>query len=563
MQKTSDKKIVEQLVNIFVAKGLEYIIISPGSRNAPLIIAFANHPKVKAISIIDERSAAFFALGMAQKIRKPVAIASTSGSATLNYAPAISEAYYQQIPLLVITADRPLEWIDQGEGQAIRQTSIYHNYIKTSINLPVDAYVDDDLWYAERLINSAINEAQSFPLGPVHINLPFREPIYEQKNIENHKAKIIDEIKGVAYLSESEWSNLLNRINRFSKILILVGTMEHNSRLERIFERLSEKGFVIISETISNLSSDKFFSTIDRDITFSKNNELSSQLQPDLLITVGHSIISKRIKALLRNNPATEHWNIGFTYTPQDTFKSLTASIQTNEFAFFNEFEKRISKIDYTYYNIWAKLHQRRRLIHNKYIKSIQWSDFVVFNSIFSHIPNGIEIQLGNSTPVRYAQLFDFNVKCTWHSNRGTSGIDGSSSTAVGYAYLHSQITLLITGDISFYYDSNALWNNYLSSKLRIIVINNRGGGIFRYIPGPDTTEQLEEFFETKQQNRTAGQLAKIHNIPYFSASNNADLLKQLKSFFDESSQAKILEVFTPNEKNSVVLREYFNQLNN
>ncbi|MBM3435453.1 MAG: 2-succinyl-5-enolpyruvyl-6-hydroxy-3-cyclohexene-1-carboxylic-acid synthase, partial [Bacteroidetes bacterium] len=252
---TSDKKSAALLAEIFVKKGLKYIIISPGSRNAPLILSFAGHPEIKALSIIDERSAAFFALGMAQQLKQTVAIACTSGTAALNYAPAIAEAYYQKVPLLIITADRPKEMIDQGDGQTIRQKNLYRNYIKAGYEIPEDIQNNEEFESAVKLINKAINLTCFPDYGPVHINLPFSEPIYNQVNSHEWKVKIIRPNIRLFNLSENKVSTYSRSWNKYKKKLLIAGMMDPNIAVIRLLKIISDDpSVVLLTETTSNLA---------------------------------------------------------------------------------------------------------------------------------------------------------------------------------------------------------------------------------------------------------------------------------------------------------------------
>ncbi len=562
MYKTTNKKLIIELVELLAIKQVTNVVISPGSRNAPLIIALANHPEIKSFVVVDERSAAFFALGMAQILNTPVAIVSTSGSAALNYAPAISEAYYQQIPLIVITADRPTEWINQGEGQAIDQVQIYRNFIKSSFNLPLDVFSNDELWYANRTINQAINDSITKPNGPVHINAPLREPIYNTEMIQEYRPRVFQYVIPDSKLPEYQISDLRTILSSNKKILILAGMLPQNIVLNNLLIELTKKNVVVLTETISNLHSERFFGVIDRNITITDNNDFEMQLIPDVLITIGHSVVSKRIKALLRKTKIAHHWNVGYTYSAQDTYQALTLDFQLMETVFLQQLLNIDFNGDEHYYNRWQNLHNFRKQKHHQFLQNCEWSDFLAYNTIFNNLPSKSHIHLGNSTPARYAQLFDYPENYTWLSNRGTSGIDGSTSTAVGYAIKNEQFTILISGDLSFYYDANALWNNYLNRKLRIIVFNNQGGNIFRYIPGPDSTTELDMYFEAVQSGRTAGHLANMYQIPYFSAHNQTELNSVIKSFFELSEKPAILEIFTPRLIDATVLREYFKFLN-
>ena len=288
---TSSKTNVSLLANIFIKRGLSDIIISPGSRNAPLVIAFAGRKDIRALSIVDERSAAFFALGMAQQLGRAVAIACTSGSAVLNYAPAIAEAYYQKIPLLVLTADRPPELIDHGDGQTIRQKDVYRNYIKKSFELPV--VVDDPATFqiAEQVINRAIDETMIPEPGPVHINIPLREPLY---------GKTDEDISGRAFHIEQvleepddeEMEVISKRWNNSEKVLIITGQMSPDSILNGRLKALAKlDNIVVLSETTSNLVGHNFIDCIDNVVSTIDDDE-SSDFQPDLLISLGGQVVS-------------------------------------------------------------------------------------------------------------------------------------------------------------------------------------------------------------------------------------------------------------------------------
>jgi len=557
---TSDKKIVSELVEIFVNKKIEDIVLTPGSRNAPLIISFDNHPQINTYSIVDERSAAFFALGMAQRKQKPIALACTSGTASLNYAPAIAEAYYQGIPLIILTADRPPERIDQGDGQAMRQRNVYANYIKASFELPVEAYTNDELWYANREINEAINLASTGKPGPVHINIPLREPIYNQIDKIKTPLRILHNQKIDKKLSESVWNEILQKINNSYKVMIVCGLLQPDEELKNELRKLAQKGVVVLTETISNLTDELFFNTIDSLIT-SFSPAQKKDFVPDLVIQLGHSIVSKRIKSWLREFNIVENWQINDFGKWEDTFDALTNYIELNPKNFFKELNKRLIVLKAkNYYTKWDKLRAQIRGKHHEFMKTTLWSDLLVHQFIYAHIPDKIHVQLANSTVVRYSQLFSQKKGVVFRGNRGLSGIEGASSTAVGYAYAHKDITLFISGDISFYYDINAFWNKYLHPDLKIIVLNNAGGDIFRYISGPDTTNQLERFFAT-QQNRSAFDIAKMYNLSYLKAQNYNELQNVWQNFLEKNKRPVILEIFTPKESNSSVLRNYFKNL--
>jgi 2-succinyl-5-enolpyruvyl-6-hydroxy-3-cyclohexene-1-carboxylate synthase len=556
---TSDKKSIAILAEIFVKKGLRHIVISPGSRNAPIIIAFANHPDIEAISIVDERSAAFFALGIAQQTGKTVAIACTSGSAALNYAPAIAEAYYQKIPLLILTADRPADMIDMGDGQTIRQKNVYANFVKENYELPLEINTKAELDKTVDVINEAINFTVSPDSGPIHINLPFAEPIYNQ--VENHQwdFNITNPDSEHKSIGKNELVALAKIWNSSSKKLLLVGMMQPNPALCRVLRKITKnESVVLLTETTSNLESEDCACPCIDKVVSTITEEERPDFQPDLLITFGGHIISKMVKQFIRKNRPVHHWHIDPVETKMDTYQCLSKGIQILPTDFFTQLLPEIKSVKSDFQIIWKKRNERSEKRHEEFLGYADYSDLKVFESLLKNIPEASHLQLSNSTPVRYVQLFRPYRKLFYFSNRGTSGIDGVVSTAAGAAFSTGKPTTLITGDLAFFYDSNALMNNYLNENLRIIIINNSGGGIFRFIPGPDTTENLEQFFEAKH-NLKARYIAKAYGIPYFSANNFSELNSTLKSFYlPQNGKTAILEIFTPNEKNALILRDYF-----
>jgi len=549
---------IEHLVEICVQKGIKNIVISPGSRNAPIIIAFSNHPKINCLSIVDERSAAFFALGMAQQSVETVAIACTSGSAALNYAPAIAEAFYQHIPLLVLTADRPKEWIDQADSQTIKQRYLYANYIKKSFELPQYYSNNDELWYADRIINEAIDHCQSPNPGPVHINLPFAEPLYDGYKHQRPKLKIIRNTKTINTLSQIELDTLVNTWNASTKKMIIVGMMNPNPELNRLLSIISsDPSLMILTENTSNLHHSDFNSCIDRTLAGIPEGE-EAAFVPEILVSIGNQLISKKIKAFFRQHQPKEHWHIDESITFLDTFQSLTNNIQLKPETFFAQLNDRIVHQKSDFSGLWEKTYRQSLEKHQLFLSKCVYSDFTVFEMLLNAIPENSNLQLANSTPVRYAQLFNMRDDLTYNSNRGTSGIDGSLSTAAGAAFSSKKKTTVLLGDLSFFYDSNGLWNHYLSDELKIIVINNQGGGIFRFLNGPSDVKNFETFFETTH-NFSAKGIADSFNIAYQSASDLESLKKELEFFYSpDHHKTGILEIFTPRELNAVILRDYF-----
>lgn len=544
--------LAQSVIEICRLKGIQHIVISPGSRNAPLTIGFTNNEAFQCYSIVDERCAAFFALGIAQQIKKPVAVVCTSGSALLNYYPAIAEAFYSQIPLVVISADRPQNKIDIGDGQTIRQENVFANHSLFNANLTEDASADND-----KLINEAIS-VSAFQKGPVHINVPFEEPLYDtqdfcsvQPKIESNE-NVINKLE-FSYETYDFW-------NQAEKKLILVGELFPNSIEEKVIQKIaSDPSVVVFTEKTSNLHHKSFISNIDTIITPFTEEDFK-EFQPDLLVTFGGMIVSKRIKAFLRKYQPKNHWHID-ELRAYDTFGCLTKHFLCNP----NDFlDMHTSNLAYRNESIYkAKLDEiriKRAQKQKEFVESVTFSDFKVFDIITKALPKNIQLQVSNSSAIRYLQLVDLDSSIEVFCNRGTSGIDGSTTTAIGAALVNNKPTVLITGDISFFYDSNALWNNYIPKNFKIILVNNGGGGIFRILPGHKETETFAKFFETSH-NLDASNLCKMFGFDYFSAKNEDEVEKGLEMFFTENNKPILLEIFTPEKENDKILKEYFKKL--
>lgn len=551
----SNKLSVQLIGEVLYRYGITDIILSPGSRNAPLTIHFTNHQEYTCYSIVDERSAAFFALGMAQSKKKPVAICCTSGTASANYYPAIIEAFYQNIPIVVLTADRPENYVDIFDGQTIRQKNMYSNHIYGSYQLSEsesEESITQNFLDLKKALNTCVLKS-----GPIHINIPFSEPLYEQTDqIEISFEKLTLPEKNY---NSDKYKPLFSTWNNFSKKMILVGMQQPNSELNKLLEKLAEReDTIILTEVTSNLNSSKFYPNIDR-YMFPFGEEALDDYKPELLLTIGQNIVSKKIKDFLRKSKLKSHWHLDEYWHP-DTYFSLTEKIEENPVIFLKELVK-VPPVASSYSLLWKQLKDERQLRHNDFIKNLPFSDLRVIKTLDEKIPDAYNLQISNSSMIRYAQLFNFNSKNKIFCNRGASGIDGATSTAVGFAVADTHPTLLITGDIGFFYDSNALWNKYIPNTFRIILVNNGGGDIFKIIPGPDSSNSLEEYFVTRH-NRTARLMAQEYNFEYIQAHNQQELLKELDSFFLCSEKPKLLEINTINQPNSRILREYFNYLN-
>ncbi len=549
------KKILSQTVTqLCLAKKIDHIVISPGSRNAPLTIGFTENSAFKNFSIVDERCAAFFALGIAQQLNHPVALVCTSGSALLNYYPAIAEAYYSNIPLVIISADRPEHLVEIGDGQTIKQEGVFSNHILYNANCKEgEKYQDSN----ENLINTAFNISIT-KKGPVHINVPFSEPLYEtvaSQMVQPVHINLDQTHSNFDPLSHV-YMDFVEQWNVASRKMILVGVLAPNSLEQKYLDSLvQDESVIILTETTSNLHHEHIFPAIDQLIA-PLDEDGFKNLKPDLLLTFGGLIVSKKIKAFLRKYAPKDHYHID-PYKGYDTFFKLKYHFDTDVNSFMTQFISNIKQVKSTYRNFWLNTKTHRLMGHKRYLEHIPFSDFSVFNTLFKEAPKNIQLQLANSATIRYAQLFGLHASFDVFCNRGTSGIDGSTSTAIGAAHASSKQTVFITGDLSFFYDSNALWNNYIRKDFRIIIVNNSGGGIFRILPGNKDSDNFSKFFETNHQ-LTAEKVAQLYGFEYRDAHSTESLESALGDFYDESSVPRILEVFTPSNINDRILLEYF-----
>jgi 2-succinyl-5-enolpyruvyl-6-hydroxy-3-cyclohexene-1-carboxylate synthase len=544
------KELAQIVISACHQFNIDTVVISPGSRNAPLTIGFSNHKKIQALSIVDERCAAFFALGIAQQTQKPVAILCTSGSALLNYYPAIAEAFYSNIPLVVISADRPKHLIDIGDGQTIRQENVFENHILFSANL-----IENEKYKTRnsQLIGEALQIAVS-QKGPVHINVPFEEPLYD--TVGDLKEFNFPHISMSSLeFSHIDYGNLSKIWNAAEKKMILVGVNYPDEELYQLMDFYADdESVLILTETTSNLQNKKAINSIDQ-LIFSLDDIQFKELQPEVLITFGGMIVSKRVKSFLRAYQPKHHWNID-EKKAINTFFCLSEFIQTKPLDFFLNFSTSIIKKESTYQSKWLQVRDEKRVKHAAYVSKIKHSDFKVFEQALESIPRNCKLQISNSSIIRYAQLFSVKDSINIFCNRGTSGIDGSTSTAIGAAFAKNNQTVFITGDLSFFYDSNALWNKNIPKSFRIIIINNSGGGIFKIIPGPKSTN-ASKYFETPHC-LTAEHLCKMHDFEYQKAFSTESVNEQLKGFYETSEKPKILEIFTPSEENDLILTAYF-----
>ena len=537
--------LLEKATQICTEHGITHAVLCPGSRSAPVALSFLRNAAIKCFVIPDERSAAYTALGMAKSLQKPVVLVCTSGTAALNFAPAIAEAFFSEVPLLVLTADRPPEWLGQADNQAIYQQNIYGKHVKQSYTFPVDLEHADAQWFALRQLNEAINFTTQKPQAPVHINIPLREPLYlvdrEETPTQKIPYKITKLAETKAFLADDIYAELAN----YKRIICVAGMNAPNTELQQILtQTISQNKLVFVPDITSNLHDveDSFsFAELVLDIA---DNQTLETFSPDLILTFGGPIVSKSIKQFLRKSNA-QHWHLGYSSAAADTFQKLSRILPLSPEAFFTEaiYAHKVN-FEPEYFNHWQQLQDQIKNKIQPVLESLPYSEIKAANQILHHFPENSVLHLGNSLPIRYAAAFPLLPKNIHiYANRGTSGIDGSLSTAVGQSLIgKNKIHTLILGDLSFFYDRNGLWNNYLQPNLKIIVFNNHGGGIFRNLPGSAAQPELEEYFVVNQPLRVE-HTALQHNCVYIYCNDEKCLQQSLDALYTENNKPGILEL--------------------
>ena len=548
------------LADLLEQAGVETVVCSPGSRNAPLIAALEEKP-LKLLDIIDERAAAFVALGIARQSRKRVAMVCTSGTALLNYAPAVAEAFYQGVPLVVVSADRPMQWIDQDDSQTIRQAGALGNIVKGSFDIPDFPGSDAEMcWYASRTVNEALLLAVSPKPGPVHLNFQFNEPLRSEASLEAAPRQV-SLLSGKSSIPVTVGRELAKHLQD-KRILLVAGFLPPDHKLSSILRRfITLPNVFLLPEVLSNLHSPPY-GGIDRCIAGLKSETLKALL-PDVVITIGGALVSRKVKEWLRSAPASmEHWALDTASTLADCFRHLSLKITVSPAYFFSRLGRELAVLKpiTDYKHKWTEVMSRTSLSASAFLSKAPWSDLAAHNILYSLIPHEWNVCCSNGTSIRYAELFCSPHQQQLSCNRGTSGIEGCTSTAVGQALATPETTLLVTGDMSLRPDLAGLALPCVPDTFKAVVFNNNGGDIFRFIPSTRDIPALEQHFTLSGQVQTPlKQIAEALGFVYLKADSAATLNSQL-STLNSSPKKTILEVFTPAEANASVLRTFLSR---
>ncbi|NDW12385.1 2-succinyl-5-enolpyruvyl-6-hydroxy-3-cyclohexene-1-carboxylic-acid synthase [Bacteroides sp. 214] len=550
----TDKKNVLELVALLIKHEVNQVVVCPGSRNLPLVHTLVNHSYFTCHTVADERSAAFFALGLALHGGRPAAVCCTSGTALANMHPAVAEAFYQQVPLIVISADRPAAWIGQMDGQTIPQPNIFGALVKKSVTLP-EIRSDEDKWYCNRLINEALMELTHRGKGPVHINVPISEPLFNFTTRELPEVRVITRYQGLNEY-DREFSTLIGRMNKYNKRMMIAGQMTLIYLFEKRVSKLLYKHFVWFTEHLSNrIVPGMAIKNFDA-LLYSLTEEQKKGLRPELVVTYGGHVVSKRLKEYLRAFPPREHWHISLDGSVTDTFGSLTTVIEIDPFEFLDRLSLMLENKTPNYPLAWEQL--------SKEIPEpdFGYSQMSAIGSLMKNMPPVAALHLANSSTVRYAQLYTLPETVEVCCNRGTSGIDGSLSTALGYASKSDKINFIAIGDLSFFYDMNALWMQNVGNNVRILLLNNGGGEIFRALPGLEMNEATRNA-ATAVHHTSAKAWAQERGFSYIAARNDAELTESMTTFIaDQPAEAPILlEVFTNPDEDIRLLKTYYHGL--
>ncbi|MBQ0049786.1 MAG: 2-succinyl-5-enolpyruvyl-6-hydroxy-3-cyclohexene-1-carboxylic-acid synthase [Bacteroidales bacterium] len=519
----SNKRPIQQLTRLLLAHGIEQAVLCPGSRNAPINYSLSQHLNCHAIT--DERCAGFFALGLSRSTHKPVCVVVTSGSALVNLHPAVCEAYYQQVPLIVVSADRPRQWIGQMDGQTMPQPGVFGSMVKCSVDLD-----EQNAPFNNRLINEALLEAWHRTKGPVHINLPLSEPLYEFQDKRLPEERVISRTEGLYEAQEAALSTLFHRFNR---PLIIIGQSEERIHLSDLTKRVT-----ILAEHLANCPD----ALLLNDDSMDQLEALDADKSPDLVVTLGGHIINKRLKQWLRklaqqthsSQPSSEgvprlqHWHVSADGAIADLFGCLTRVVEAPLCLFLRFLSSATQEATHHRLLLSEQPCGEATVVLRSAMPTL---DEQAVALLIRHLPAQSVLHLANSSSVRLAQRFalppDTDVCC----NRGINGIEGCLSTAVGAAIATPlRAHFIVIGDLAFHYDINALWNDQLPANLHILLLNNHGGRIFDTLPVPKE-DKAQRFIAGNAHPFRADSLCQHFGMRHFYSSSSNELDATMQDF--------------------------------
>ncbi|WP_353947783.1 2-succinyl-5-enolpyruvyl-6-hydroxy-3-cyclohexene-1-carboxylic-acid synthase [Sporolactobacillus sp. Y61] len=548
---------LRSVIHSCIKNGISDVVISPGSRSTPLALLFAEYREIHMYLDIDERSAAFLALGMAKARRRPVALLCTSGTATANYYPAIIEAYYARVPLVVLTADRPHELQDAGAPQTIDQVNMYGSHVKRFDEIEIPEQDLSLLDHTRRLCTRAIATAMRRPRGPVHLNVPLRQPLLPARgSLKDFQAedRTVHVSPGEPVLPEHELNDYVQLIGRAKRGVIICGEVESTGFRKAISSFSERLGFPILADPLSQLrcGAPLVRHVVDCYDTFLRDEKAASALCPDLIIRFGAVPVSKGLKLWLKRQEAAclvidsgQRW--------RDPDQLATHMIYCDETWFCSALSNRLDgKEDTNWLKHWEAINETAKFVNSEYMQDDSLTEMNVFARLLNRlVPSGASLFSGNSMPIRELDTFLFTSDrdVRLFANRGANGIDGVVSTAVGVSLVLKRTVLLI-GDLSFFHDMNGL----LAAKqnkadLTIILINNDGGGIFSFLPQATRPEYFERLFGTPHGMDFA-HAAHLYGAHYKKAS---DMPTFEKAFADSMTRKGVTIIEVPADRSENV----------
>lgn len=558
----SNKENVNILTSLLLEYGVSDAVVCPGSRNAPIVHNLSVCEAIRCRPVTDERSAAFYALGLAIATRRPTVVCVTSGSALLNVMPAVAEAAYQHVPLVVISADRPQQWIDQLDGQTIPQSDALGRFVRKAVQLP-EPHNDEERWLCRRLVNEAMHLATCRQGAPVHINVPISEPLFEFDTEQLPQLSRFNNIKRAAIKDAS--MDMPDAFHNATRPMIVIGQLAHGTISHETIRSLSEK-YVVMSEPLSNPS----YMTIhfDEAIRYivSDNSSINDDeddktaYYPDYVIYVGDTLVSKPARRFLRNAKAPSCLITPDAADIHDPLMTLTDIVECDTDS-INALLASLCDAPDTdercrFHDRWQSFLDAYAAHADAYAPEYsQMATVKYFEEQLADLDIDICVHYANSSAVRLACIYaQHYVWC----NRGVNGIEGSLSTAAGFSLATNDMTVCVIGDLSFFYDQNALWNTNLRGNLRIILLNNRGGGIFRQLPGLSDSPAADDLVMASHENTAQG-ICTQNDIGYLSAKSMDEMQIGVVTLLTrESERPMLLEVFTDSNDDVKVLEKYF-----
>ena len=544
-------KNVQIVVALLKEHHIRKIVISPGGNNIPIIHSLDTDPEFNCYSVVDERSAAYFAMGLAQESNEVVGLVCTSGTAVSNYLPALTEAYYQRVPLVVITSDRSPYLLHQLETQKINQIGIFGELCKKEVSLPVVKGSDDE-WYCERLVNEAIIAATHRGCGPVHINVPTTGDSSDYSCTELPKVSSMQILSSEDMTSETA-KNYSRQISNAGKVMLVFGENFVNPSKElsdSINEFCSKTKAVCLADSMSNIPQVK--SIFSYRITETITESDFEALLPDLVITFGNNILSNSLKNYLRHHRSSvKHWCVDEAGEVRDVFKSLKCIFECKTETFFNWIVPYVEKrSDNGYLEKWMIEYEKSK------IDVDDFTSLKVVGEFVKRIPENSLVHLAilNSTRTFHLTNEQHNLKV--YSNIGALGIDGCMSTFVGQSFATENLCFLIIGDLSFFYDMNSLGIRGLKSNVRILLLNNGGGSEFHFNMGKKNVPTLNQFISVEHGKVAKGWVESL-GFDYYAIHSMSDI-KNLDLLTTKSDKPVIVEVFSDMEKDAEIIKESY-----